>query len=330
MPNDVLEIRDDLEEVAAGQDALWRSLDHARLFITGATGFFGKWLLALVQHARAEHALDIEVTILSRVPRSFPGVRVIVGDVRAFSPAGPFTHVIHGATASGSLPPAEMHEVVVDGTRRVLDLGADRVLYVSSGSVYGPQPSAMTHLSEEHSAEAASADEWQKHRGVEGYAYDQAKRVAENLCLERADHVSIARGFSFCAPFLPLDLHFAIGNFIRDGLTNTPIRIRGDGTPYRSYMYGSDLAFWLLAMLARGENGTVYNVGSDDGRPLSAIASEVARQTGVAVEIAQTPTPGAPISRYVPSIERAKKLGLSVTVPLEEAIRRTIAFHRRA
>ena len=91
-------------------------------------------------------------------------------------------------------------------------------------------------------------------------------------------------------------------------------------------MYGSDLAIWLFTMLAKGEGA--FNLGSDDGRSLSAIAHEVGRQTGVPVEIAKTPEPSKPASRYVPSIERARReLGLDITVPLEGAIRRTIAYH---
>lgn len=329
-------LRADLEEVLEGHDDLCASLGGARLFITGATGFFGKWLLALIEHARREHGLDVDVTILSRSAREIPGVRIVEGDVRTFELGKDdrFTHVIHGATASSATPdsvsPLEMFDVVLEGTRRVLRLaaesGARRVLYVSSGSVYGPQPADVTHLTEAHHGGFPTTDP--------RHAYHEAKRAAELLSVMLASkygyELSIARGFAFCAPYLPLDIHFAIGNFIRDALAGGPIRISGDGTPYRSYMYGSDLAFWLLAILARGKNGQAYNVGSDDGRPLREIAEEVGRQANVAVEIAKAPTPGAVPSRYVPSIDRARKeLGLELKVPLDEAIRRTIAFHRR-
>jgi dTDP-glucose 4,6-dehydratase len=328
-------LRADLDEVSRDQGALWQSLAGARIFITGATGFFGKWLMALLEHARAEHGLDVELTILSRSGLERPGLRVLQGDVRTFTfpKDASFTHVIHGATASsatpGSVSDLEMFDTVLDGTRRVMQLaaesGAKRVLYVSSGSVYGPQPADVTHLTEEHSGGFPTTDP--------RHAYHESKRAAELLSVMLAQkhrfEVSIARGFAFCAPYLPLDIHFAIGNFLRDALAKNPIRIFGDGTPYRSDMYGSDLALWLLAILARGRSGAAYNVGSDDGRPLSVIAQEVGRQANVAVEIAKPPTPGAAPSRYVPSIARAKsELGLELKVSLEEAVRRTIAFHR--
>lgn len=333
------DLQTDLAEVSRDQAELWQSLKGARIFITGATGFFGKWLMLLLEHARARHGLDVELTILSRNASARSGVRVVRGDVRSFTwpeelgEKPSFTHVIHGATASSAGPGVvsdlEMFDTVIEGTRQVMrfasEAGAKRVLYVSSGSVYGPQPADVTHLTEEHHGGFPTTDP--------RHAYHESKRASELLSVmlsqKHGFELSIARGFAFCAPYLPLDIHFAIGNFIRDALVNKPIRLSGDGTPYRSYMYGSDLALWLLAILARGRNGAAYNLGSDDGRPLGEIAKEVGRQANVPVEIAKAPTPGAAPSRYVPSIARAKtELGLELKVSLEEAIRRTLAFHR--
>jgi dTDP-glucose 4,6-dehydratase len=340
----------DLDDVVERTEEVWKSLRGARIFATGMTGFYGAWLLAALAHARrrlgggAGGALgDLSLVVLSRDPSAArakhgalldaAGVELVRGDVRSFElPAGTFTHVLHGATsASAALNaerPLEMFDVIVEGTRRVLELaaarGCARFLLSSSGAVYGPQPSSMTNVPETYGGGPPTLDARS--------AYAEGKRAAEHLCALHAARsgfgLTVARGFAFVGPHLPLDAHFAIGNFVRDALAGGPVRILGDGTPYRSYMYGSDLAAWLWTMLARGRAGAAYNVGSDDGRPLREIAERVAHAAGTTVTVAKAPDPARAPERYVPDTSLARaELGLSLAVPLDDAIRRTLAYH---
>jgi dTDP-glucose 4,6-dehydratase len=336
----------DLDEIVEGTSEVFRGLGGARVFVTGGTGFFGVWLLAALAHARRRLGVDVEVTLLSRDPdaaRAKHGpmledaaAELVRGDIRTFAfPSGTFTHVIHGATAASAAlnanAPREMFDVIVDGTRRALELatrsGAERFLLLSSGAVYGPQPPAMTNTPESYGGGPSPLDPRS--------AYGEGKRAAELLttiwAASEGKKAVSARGFAFVGPHLPLDTHFAVGNFMRDGMSGGPIRILGDGTPYRSYMYGTDLATWLWTMLAKGRAGAAYNVGSDDGRPLRAIAERVAAATGTTVHVAKEATPErlASPERYVPATALAQdELGLSLRVGLDDAIARTIAFHR--
>src|ERR1019366_2290552 len=130
-------------------------------------------------------------------------------------------------------------------------------------------------------------------------------------------------------PYMKLDAHFAIGNFIADRLHDRPIRVQGDGSPVRSYLYASDLMVWLWTILFKGESRRAYNVGSEEALNIAALAREVtaALPPAVDVSIESTATPGASVHRYVPRTERAREqLGLSAQVPLREAIRRTHAW----
>jgi dTDP-glucose 4,6-dehydratase len=165
-------------------------------------------------------------------------------------------------------------------------------------------------------------------------AYGEGKRVGELLCAmahkEHGLETTIARCFAFVGPHLPLDAHFAIGNFIRDAMRGDPIRVK-DGTPYRSYLYAADLAIWLWTILFKGASCHPYNVGSEHDATISQLAETVASTLGGAIQSPSTSTPhlNSLPSRYVPSIDRAKTgLGLKVCIPLEESIFKTASWIR--
>jgi dTDP-glucose 4,6-dehydratase len=157
--------------------------------------------------------------------------------------------------------------------------------------------------------------------------------VSEFLCAAYGQFYGfdavIARLFAFVGPLLPLDENYAVGNFIADALHRRPIKIAGDGRPYRSYLYSADLAIWLWSILLRGARGAVYNVGSPNEISIAELAKLVAPDGGV--EVAGTPIPGTPAPRYVPCTRRAEtELGLRGWIPVEQGITRTLEWHRRS
>lgn len=332
---------EDLAHVLTHTRELWAEARGQSFFITGGTGFFGMWLLE--SFATINDALDLgmRAVVLTRDPAAFAhkaphlagraDLQFISGDVRSFTfPSGQFAYVIHAATeASAKLneeAPQEMLDAIISGTRHVLNFaaqaGVKKLLLTSSGAVYGRQPSEVTHVSEDY---LGAPDPL-----LPGSAYGEGKRVSEHLCAVHARlhgyEVKIARCFAFVGPHLPLDTHFAIGNFIRDALRGQPILIGGDGTPTRSYLYASDLAVWLWTLLFRASSARAYNVGSSEDLSIRQLADTVASELGggSTVHVAHVPTSGRPIFRYVPSITRAQvELGLIGTVSLSDAIRRT-------
>ncbi len=337
---------EDLTHVLAHTRGLWPELRGQSLFITGGTGFFGMWLLESFCHANHQLKLGAHAVVLTRDPAAFAAkaphlanrsdLNFIAGDIRTFAfPPGLFPFVIHAATeASAKLneeSPAEMLDSVIGGTRRILDFaaraGTQKLLLTSSGAVYGAQPADLTHIPETYNGApdplAASA------------AYGTGKRVAEHMCAVHARHFSyeikIARCFAFVGPHLPLDAHFAIGNFIGDVLHDRPIKVGGDGSPFRSYLYAADLAIWLWTILLQGKSAQPYNVGSARDLSIGDLAQivETTLRGTQPVIIAQPLTPGKLPSRYVPSIARAAtELGLSEQIPLTDAIRKTASWHR--
>jgi dTDP-glucose 4,6-dehydratase len=338
-------LADDLDHVLAHTSGLWEELRGARMFVTGGTGFFGCWLLETLLWANDHLRLDASVVVLTRDRSAFtrtvphlachPAVTLHDGDVRTFEFAGgEFSHVIHAATYSSATPDNHdgplIFDTIVGGTRRTLEFarrsGAKRFLLTSSGAVYGRQPAGLTHVPEAYSGGPDPADA--------SKVYGEAKRAAEMLCAVYADvHLqpTIARCFAFVGPYMPLHLHFAVVNFIRDALRGGPIRVSGNGTPCRSYLYAADLAIWLWTILLRGAALRPYNVGSSATVTIEELARVVAQTLGpgLEIEVAQRPIAGTPAERYVPAVTRAEtELGLRLTVPLPEGIRRTAGWHR--
>lgn len=338
-------IKEDFHFVYSQTKTSWDKLHHKTILITGATGFFGKCMLQNFIYANNEKALNIHIIALSRDPERFisqhpefkhESISWITGDVKDFEfPSQNIDFIIHAATDVNAHlitnEPLSIYENIVDGTKHVLELAklknTESVLYVSSGAVYGKQPHNLTHVTEEFTGATNVYDK--------DASYGEGKRVAEMLCniynKQHQINVKIARCYSFVGPYLPLDGHFAIGNFINDIIHNRQIKIQGDGTPQRAYLYTADLMIWLLKILTEGKSCHPYNVGSDEAINLESLAHMINdySQNNLGVEIAQAKT-SAPPAIYVPSIERAKnELGLKVYTNLKEAIERTFTFNRK-
>jgi len=335
----------DLDYILSRTEKVWDDLRGQRLFITGGTGFFGAWLLESFAWANDRLNLNASLLALTRDMEAFRkkaphlanhrAIDFHTGDIRDYTfPEGEFSHIIHAATTSAlatfnNEDQLVKFDTIVQGTRHTLDFAvrcrAKMILLTSSGAVYGVQPPNMTHIDEDYRGAPESTDI--------SAALGEGKRAAEFLCAYYSGkygmETKIARCFSFVGPYMPLDVHYAIGNFIRDGMNGVPILVKGDGTPHRSYLYAADLAIWLWTILLRGIACHPYNVGSEDDITIAELANTVSQcfPKPVDVQIAQTPDPNSRVERYVPSTERARiGLGLFQWIALPEAIKRTISF----
>lgn len=323
-------------------DQLWLSLDKKSIFITGGTGLFGKWFLTALLDANKRLGINIKATVLSRQPESIikkspkifinDHIQLIKGDVESFHfPQAKYDYILHMATTSaretfeGERSIDKFH-MLTKGTERILNFanmcGAVRFLFTSSGVSYGEYPSEIRLVPETY---LGAPDVLNTASGL-----GQGKRAAEFCCSYYAEQYQfdyvIARCFSFIGAGLPLDIHYAIGNFIQDALYNKEIVVNGDGSQMRSFLYLADLVHWLLMLLVKGQSGRIYNVGSDQETSINDLAHLVRDQLAPSKKVIvlgdKNPDAGN-FNRnwYVPNIERARtELGLDVWTPLSEAI----------
>lgn len=334
----------DIEAITAIARADLLALRDARIFITGGTGYVGRWLLESLCHANRVLDLQLSATVLSRRPVEFaskyphlagdPSITLIEGDVRHFMcDQEGFSHIIHAATdVVTSTTPLDVFDVTVMGTRHVLEFsrrqGVRDVLLLSSGAVYGPFPNNVEYASES----LACVSDVTAARSAYGLGKIATEWLGNTYGQQYGFSCKSARVFAQIGPYLELGAQFAAGNFIRDALRGESIIVKSDGTSLRSYMYATDLVAWLWAILVRGQAGRAYNVGSDQGVSIRGLAETVVRVAGVErvdIKVLGQPAPGAAPSRYVPDTTIARdELGLSITVPFEDALRRTVEWYR--
>jgi len=338
----------DLDHVLEHTRALWEDLRGERIFITGGTGFFGCWLLESFLWANERLGLKSSAVVLTRRPEALrikaphlaanPALTLQVGDVRNFAfPSGTFSHVIHAASESSSNLRSnqlvEMLDTILIGTRRSLDFalqaGTQKFLFTSSGAVYGKQPFDQPAMQEKREISLPCVERLDLNN-----IYQMGKYFSELQCSMFAQlyhlTITVARCFAFVGPYFPLSAQFAIGNFILNGMKGEPIEIKGDGTPYRSYLYAADLAIWLWTILLAGKPGQIYNVGSDDSVTIFDLANRIADnfQPRPQVHIFYPSVEQKNPNWYVPSINKARsELGLQPWVPLDESIRKTIQWY---
>jgi nucleoside-diphosphate-sugar epimerase len=312
----------------------------ASLLIIGGSGFFGKSILDAYRRGLLSSWNIDSITVLARnaicLNAQFPelidgSIKLVNEDITTCHELPLADYVIHAAASTDAAdyiarPDVEKKNIQA-GTYNYCKLAKkfhrdSRIVYCSSGAVYGQQPSNLEQLFEEFACGNVGE------MAPEKRDYAIAKRDSEKAIIELGGaglSINIARCFSFVGTYLPRDKHFAIGNFIEDGLRGRDIKINADHEVFRSYMHADDLVRWLLTIAgADKECVHAYNVGSDQAVSIIELGSIIGNFFGVnTISNAHT---SSKVDRYIPSILKAKKdLKLQIEHDLFDSINKTIA-----
>lgn len=311
----------------------------SKLLIIGGTGFFGKSFIDAFNRDLLDSWNIDEIIIMARNIEDFKKrypqllsrrISFLEGDIASARNLPYADYVIHAAASSDArnylASPASERLNIIAGTLNYCELAKkfhrkSKIVYVSSGAVYGTQPNDLKKIPEDFVF--LDAEKLPENKRDYAYAKRDSEKAIIDLCLIGLN-VSIARCFAFIGPWLPLDQHFAIGNFINDGLNNRKIKVIAKYKVYRSYMYADDLVEWLMTIADKSNpSNPIYNVGSDQEILMNDLASKIG--DFFHQETDMLPHSSDDVDIYIPDISRAiKDLKLHLKYNLDEAISSTV------
>lgn len=301
-----------------------------RVLITGAAGFLGSALAnRLAQGENLVYGLD---DLSAGDPKKLDKeVKFSLGDVNDRSKLWTMLQdvdCVYHLAAKVSVPesvlyPREYNTVNVGGTVTLMeamrDVGVHRVVFVSSGTVYGNQPeqpvkeSAIPNPRSPYAVSKLSAEYYVRTIG--------ALWGIETVCLR----VFNAYGPGQRSPAVHTPV---IPGFLRQAWENGTIVIHGDGKQTRDYIYVDDVVNALVAAAdAPNISQMTFNIGSGSETSIQELVHEVLEVTGGNPEVVNNPRNEGGLSRLCGDISLAReKLGYDPKVTLQEGLKRTLEY----
>ncbi|MCX8118424.1 MAG: SDR family oxidoreductase [Desulfobacterota bacterium] len=309
-----------------------RSATFPRILVTGGAGFLGSHLCERLLREGHDvlcvdnfytgtkrnivHLLDHPYFELLRHDITFPLYVEVDQIYNLACPASPIHY---------QYDPVQTTKVNVHGSINMLGLAKRlkaKILQASTSEVYGdptvhPQPE----------------DYWGNVNCIGPRScYDEGKRCAETLFFDyHRQHrlkIKVARIFNTYGPRMHPDDGRVISNFILQALRNDPITIYGDGSQTRSFCYVDDMIEGLIRLMETPDDFTgPVNLGNPEEVSILELAEKIISLTGSKSKMVFKPLPPDDPKQRRPLIDLAKeKLGWAPQVPLEEGLKRTIAY----
>ncbi|HEY0245521.1 MAG TPA: NAD-dependent epimerase/dehydratase family protein [Mucilaginibacter sp.] len=340
-------IRQDCQNSCANPE-VFSVLKNQTILVTGGTGFMGKWLTEMVAYINETQHYNIRLYLLGRDLQRFKEevphlaaktfVRLIEQDVKnVHDLPQDINYIFHAAGSPDNREhvsqPLRTVETFYKGTQAVLDAASHlpdlkKFIHISSHQVYGTNELG-TEMSETFAGKVDLA-------GINSI-YAESKRVSETLCAIYRNQfklpIVILRPFAFVGPYHNLEKPWAVNNFIRDGILGGPIRIIGNGLTLRSYLYASDMAYWMLKTLVNGQIGEKYNLGSKHSISLNDLAAKIKlllnSDSDIEILSKSSKENYTNFSIMVPDTTRIMRhLGVKEMVTIDEALTKTIFWNQ--
>ncbi len=317
------------------------------VFLTGANGLIGTYLISLLDAANREQGLGISIIAVSRHPPC-DKLRDIFRDRYEFrtmdlASAGPeelsgkADFIIHAATYAQpekfTQNYSETLHLNVHATEALLKKAkADgaKLLFLSSAEIYGSPD--LAHIPTKEDFEGLCSPLCVRS------IYAESKRLGETLCFVyrnfEAVDAKIARVSMCYGPGVSVRDKRVLGQFLNQALTSGKITMLDDGIKERTFCYVADCVLMLLNVLLYGED-CVYNVGGGKRITIRQLAEEICLQTGSRLFVGSEELLSPPTIRSSPDcieLDTSKiqsEFRLPVLKPLREGLSRTIEWNRQ-
>ncbi|CAN5778179.1 GDP-mannose 4,6-dehydratase [soil metagenome] len=305
-----------------------------KFLVTGGAGFVGSHLCRrLVSDGHEVTCVDNLITgqrgnITDLLDQ--PAFRFVEADVTQ-TPTLNVDVIMHLASPASPVDydryPLETMTANSQGTWRLLDIAREtgaRVVFVSTSEAYGdplvhPQPETYWGNVDPIGPRAC---------------YDESKRFGEALLMtyRRVHGVSaaIVRVFNTYGPAMRLDDGRVMPEFFGAAFAGEPLRVHGDGSQTRSFMYVDDLVEGLLHVaLDKQADGQVLNIGNPEEITIGELAETIVRRFAPQAKVKSVPARDGDPKQRCPDIGRMiARYGWRPTVPLEDGLRATADWYR--
>ncbi len=254
------------------------SLSGKTALVTGATGLIGAEVVSAL--AAAGCAVVSAVRDLSRAA----GRAVFYDAEKPLDFDFSVDFIVHAASGAHPLAyardPAGVMRQNVYGTMNLLDYARDcgaRLLFLSSGEVYGLSPAPEAGFPEEFTGVLETMDP--------RACYPESKRCAETMVASWVSQYGadalVARLCHVYGPSVSPANSRADAQFLRDALAGRDILMKSAGDQVRSFLYAGDAARAILLLLEKGEAGRAYNVAGRFAHSIREYAQTLADVAGV-------------------------------------------------